>query len=320
MADNTTAADEGLSSNRELALAQTERVEQIETTSLEEMLAEVMPDTVDTDSDHEEVIVDDSGNMHVRAPRRKVLSTQQAAEERRPSAGVLKWRHMYCVGVRGIRNCIKGPNGHPARLRFKGQSCISCDPAKFQTRALQCISMRKRQTRNDSVLFEEHRNRLQRRISLAKPTPEISLRKDPNTTLLTCSRKGAQLLNDLVLEGKFPRYPPLAIIPENVESDPANYDDDHHLKESCELEPSELKLYKRMQVNMTKNNKKDMDFVNGMRGEVLGWHGVSKSVRVKTRVGHIVDVWPWSDPDLDDLTYYPLRPGYTSTLLKFHGD
>ena len=126
-------------------------------------------------------------------------------------------------------------------------------------------------------------------------------------------------MNDLVLEGKFPRYPPLAIFPGDVESDPANYDDDHHLKESCELEPSELKLYKGMQVNMTKNNRKDIDFVNGMRGEVLGWHGVSKSVRVKTRVGHIVDVWPWSDPDLDDLTYYPLRPGYASTLLKFHG-
>ena len=87
MADNTTAADEGPSCNRELAVAQTERVKQIETTSLEEMLAVVIPDTVDTDSEHEEVIVDNSGNMHVRASRQKLLYTQQAPEERRPSAG-----------------------------------------------------------------------------------------------------------------------------------------------------------------------------------------------------------------------------------------
>ena len=32
-----------------------------------------------------------------------------------------------------------------------------------------------------------------------------------------------------------------------------------------------------------------------------------------------MDVWPWSYPDLDDLTYYPLRPGCASALLKFQG-
>ena len=36
---------------------------------------------VDTGSDDEEVVGDDSGNMHVRASRQKLLSTQQAAEE-----------------------------------------------------------------------------------------------------------------------------------------------------------------------------------------------------------------------------------------------
>ena len=90
----------------------------------------------------------------------------------------------------------------------------------------------------------------------------ILLRKHPNTKLLTCSRKGAQLLNDLALEGNFPGCPPLAIFSGDVESDPANYDDEHHVKESCELEPSELKNYKGMQVYMTKNVWKEMGFVN----------------------------------------------------------
>ena len=104
----------------------------------------------------------------------------------------------------------------------------------------------------------------------------ILVRKHPNTTLLTCSRKGAQFLNDLVLEGNFPGFIPLAIIPGDVEPDPANYDDEHHVKESCELEPSELKIYEGMQVYMTKNVWKEMGFVNGVRGEVLGWHGIRK--------------------------------------------
>ena len=53
-----------------------------------------------------------------------------------------------------------------------------------------------------------------------------------------------------------------------------------------------------------------------MRAEVLGWHSQSRSVRIRTRTKHVVDVWPWSNPDLGDLTCYPKRPGYASTLLS----
>ena len=122
-----------------------------------------------------------------------------------------------------------------------------------------------------------------------------------------------------MVRGKYPRYPPLATLPGDVESDPLNYDSEGQLKPKCELQPSELQIFKHMQVYLTKNVRKDVDYVYGMRAEVLGWHSQSRSVRVRTRTGHVVDVWPWSDPDLGDLTYYPVRPGYALTLLKFQG-
>ena len=30
-------------------------------------------------------------------------------------------------------------------------------------------------------------------------------------------------------------------------------------------------------------------------------------------------VWPWTDSELGHKTYYPVRPGYASTVLKFQG-
>ena len=30
-------------------------------------------------------------------------------------------------------------------------------------------------------------------------------------------------------------------------------------------------------------------------------------------------IWPWTDTDLGNHTYYPIRAGYCSTILKFQG-
>jgi hypothetical protein len=41
---------------------------------------------------------------------------------------------------------------------------------------------------------------------------------------------------------------------------------------------------------------------------------------VKTATGYTVSIWPWTDPeDGKKITYYPVRPGYASTMLKFQG-
>ena len=46
---------------------------------------------------------------------------------------------------------------------------------------------------------------------------------------------------------------------------------------------------------------------------------VTQCLRVMTKTGHRVLVTPWTDRDLGNLTYYPIRPGYASTVMKFQG-
>ena len=45
----------------------------------------------------------------------------------------------------------------------------------------------------------------------------------------------------------------------------------------------------------------------------------SKALVVRTSTGHIGYSYPWTDEEYGDLTYYPIRPGYASTILKFQG-
>ncbi|CAE7464754.1 unnamed protein product, partial [Symbiodinium sp. CCMP2456] len=72
-------------------------------------------------------------------------------------------------------------------------------------------------------------------------------------------------------------------------------------------------------VCFTRNVRKDMDYVNGMDAEVVGYHAHSKAIEVMTVTGHRVMVWPWSDPDLQGLTFYPLKAGYADTIMKYQG-
>ena len=70
---------------------------------------------------------------------------------------------------------------------------------------------------------------------------------------------------------------------------------------------------------LTKNVRKDLDFINGMKAEVLDYIRSTKAVRVRTETGFVFDVWRWTDADRGNVSYYPIRPGYCSTVLKFQG-
>ena len=43
------------------------------------------------------------------------------------------------------------------------------------------------------------------------------------------------------------------------------------------------------------------------------------AVRVLTNTGKRFRIWSWTDKELYNLSYYPLRPGYCSTIIKFQG-
>ena len=117
-----------------------------------------------------------------------------------------------------------------------------------------------------------------------KPTVE-AVRKllfaNPDTTILTCSRKGAEEVNECALEALYSRFPPLAIIDGDVESYAANYDMGD-LRDVRYLQPAPLRVYKGMRVYLTRNVRKDVDFVNGMLATVLRFNHTSKELRVRT--------------------------------------
>ena len=156
-----------------------------------------------------------------------------------------------------------------------------------------------------------------------KPTPEgvgRLLHAHPDTTIVSCTRAGAQEVNDCALAAIFGRRRPLvAALPGDLESNAENYSEGA-LKADAELQPLDVPIHKGMDVFLTKNVRKDVDFVNGMLAEVVSYNLATKGLRVKTRTGHLVEVWKWSDPERPDAPrFYPIRPGYCSTILKLQG-
>ena len=116
------------------------------------------------------------------------------------------------------------------------------------------------------------------------------------------------------------RPPLVAGLPGDLESNAANYDAEGALKVDEELLPLNVPIHKGMDVFLTKNVRKDVDFVNGMLAEVVTYNPATKGLRVKTRTGHLVEVWRWSDPERPDApSFYPIRPGYCSTIQKLQG-
>eukprot|EP00438_Fugacium_kawagutii_P000653 Skav222305 [mRNA] locus=scaffold1249:3867:8406:+ [translate_table: standard] len=149
------------------------------------------------------------------------------------------------------------------------------------------------------------------------------LKAHPNTVVLTCRKQGTFTVNQLALKALFPKHSPLVTVDADVDSNPANWQKDADglpvLKPKEHLKPIRLPVFKGAKVCFTRNVRKDIDYVNGMDAEVVGYHPGSKAIEVVTATQHRVMVWPWSDMDLGGLTYYPLKAGYADTILKYQG-
>jgi hypothetical protein len=144
------------------------------------------------------------------------------------------------------------------------------------------------------------------------------LHAHPDTTVLTCTRRGAARVNDCALRALFPRHSPLVVLPADVDSNPLNYARGR-LKPAEELAPSMMPVYRNMRIYLTRNVRKDVDYVNGMEASVQHYDAQTGGLVVHTVTGYTLSVWPWTDPERGGLAYYPVRPGYASTILKFQG-
>ena len=74
-----------------------------------------------------------------------------------------------------------------------------------------------------------------------------------------------------------------------------------------------------MPVYLTRNCRKDVDFVNGMQCWVRDWNAARGTVTVETATGKILPVGPEPDDHLGGMVYYPIRHGFASTIMKKQG-
>jgi hypothetical protein len=145
------------------------------------------------------------------------------------------------------------------------------------------------------------------------------LKKHPNTVMMTCTRKGAAYLNNLVNRVKHPRKEPLIVLPGDPESNPENYRQGR-LKEAAELKNADVPIYRGTKLFLTDNVRKEDDYVNGMSCVVEKYCVASKALRVRTDTGRRLMIFRWNNAHRPGApSYYPIRQGYASTILKFQG-
>jgi hypothetical protein len=142
----------------------------------------------------------------------------------------------------------------------------------------------------------------------------------PHTTILTCTRNAAHKVNMLVLDLLFKQTTKkLVTLRVDPFTDPRNYEQGK-VKPVKDHVRVELDIYVGMQLYITANLNKKIDFCNGMRVNVEEYDKDTRSLRVKTVTNKQLMIYPWYNKNYPGTQcYYPIRPGYASTIMKFQG-
>ena len=161
-----------------------------------------------------------------------------------------------------------------------------------------------------------------------QPTAEdiqrLMERTTGETTVITCTRRGAAKVNALAQEVLFERagQVPLGAVAADFESNPENFDEETGKLKTEQLpEPLQLMLYAGLRVRLTKNMDKAHDFVNGMSAVVQSFDPWRQAVVVETETSQILCLYPVTTEEEPGgrVTYYPIRLGYADTVHKFQG-
>ncbi len=139
------------------------------------------------------------------------------------------------------------------------------------------------------------------------------LASHPDTTFMTITRAGANLINELAVKALYGKAKPLIVLPGDVEANPENYHEDGTLKDASLCVPLPVRCHQGMKLFLTKNVDKTRDYVNGMGVEIETFDTTIQALLGLTRTGHRVAVRPWTDPVLR-VTFFPIKPGYASTI------
>ena len=140
------------------------------------------------------------------------------------------------------------------------------------------------------------------------------------TTMVTCTRKGALLLNELAVKVLFPdrHQEPLAELPLDWEADPANFDKEGDPVKDAQALPTQI--YGGLRIVLTKNLNKRQDFVNGMGAVVEDYDAASGCLTVETNTGKRLAICKIRERVCrQDVDFYPVRLGYAATVQKVQG-
>ena len=147
-------------------------------------------------------------------------------------------------------------------------------------------------------------------------------RTSGETTFITCTRRGAALLNTLAAEVLFERngQRPLGQVPIEYEN-PENYDVRGKLIETRAPLAAQLVLYRGARVVLTRNLNKPEHFVNGMVATIEDFDAAAGSIVVRTVTNRRLSIHRYTDDAVPRgrCVYYPLRLGYAGTVYKYQG-
>ena len=200
-----------------------------------------------------------------------------------------RWRHVVLMRLHTMRRC-------------------KCDELKWKLELLRTAKPSQHQ-----LLDILRGHRAVRGISEVPTAEEIAhvFRHTPDTTLVTISRAGTATMNELAVGALFHGVAPVDVLPGDPEANPANFQG----TEMVDCKPMDTPIFFNMRVTLTRNINKEMDYVNGMGGTVLGVHRTG--LRVRTDTGFVIMVFPWTDEH--HRVFYPIRLGYAQTLMKIQG-
>jgi hypothetical protein len=143
-------------------------------------------------------------------------------------------------------------------------------------------------------------------------------RQHPDTTVVTCTRRAADLVNELNVRVKYGKRPAMATLPTEFDANNENYDAKGKLRQDRRPKPKMTPMHRGMRMHLTRNLDKAHDFVYGMEVSVEDFHAESECLRVRTKTGKVLAVYRYTDPETK-CTFYPIRVGYASTIYKLQG-
>eukprot|EP00913_Durusdinium_trenchii_P012784 g12002.t1 len=148
------------------------------------------------------------------------------------------------------------------------------------------------------------------------------LRAHPDTTIVTCARRAAALVNDLAVQVLFrDRHKrSLGTVPCDYEAKVANYTTTGQLR-AGPLEAAGVDIFEGQRLFLTRNLDKENGFVNGMPAIVEGYDARSKCLHVVTKLGTSLAVHLYTEEveGHGRVTYFPVRVGYAGTVQKIQG-